>query len=95
MQQLWLARAPHLLQDVDEDLSNARDVTALRSRHSIMLELARFRSHQDRANSALTADDVGTDPARAGLQRATQLVKARITLRNDRLMEWQSEQPRK
>jgi hypothetical protein len=41
-EKLCLARAPELLQEVDEDLANARDVSALRSRDSIELDLAWF-----------------------------------------------------
>ena len=93
IEKLCLARAPQLLQEIDENLGNARDVSALRSRDSIELDLAFFRSHQDRVNAALAADGAGTDPAQDGLQRAAQLVRARITLLDDRFTGWQFERP--
>lgn len=92
IQTLCLARAPQLLQEIDEDLGNARDVSALRSRDSIELDLAFFRSHQDRVNAALAADGAGTDPAKERLQRAARLVKTRVALLDERFAEWQFEQ---
>lgn len=90
---LCLARAPQLLREIDEDLTSARDVSALRSLDSIELDLAWLRSHQDRISAALAADGAGTDPAKDGLQRAARLVKIRLALLDDRLTEWRFEQP--
>ncbi|GAB3176194.1 hypothetical protein GCM10027059_50700 [Myceligenerans halotolerans] len=92
--QMYLARAPQIVREVDEALAGAREVSELRSRDSIELDLARFRGHHDRVTSALAADGADTDPATARLQQAAQLLRVRVALLEEQFTRWHNEQTR-